>query len=261
MENVLDLLAIIKEPRSIVAEGYRGVRTSLQRALSNDVKTIMFVSTYGGDGKSMVCANVAVALTQLFLDVVIVDGDLRRPTLTNLFGGVEHLGLADFLAGDSSLEEVIMPTTVERLRLVPAGRSQENPGDLLARPAVASFCAGIAKMADAVIIDTSPISACNDAFSIGQHVDTTVMVISPRRWDGDVEVRIKQALEQHKVPLLGVVLNGSAPGDSVVGPYGYGAKTKSNYSYGYGYELSGTIESSSKRSFWARLKGLFGPET
>ncbi len=263
MESSLDLLAILKDPRSVVAEGYRGVRTSLQRALANDVKTIMFVSTYGGDGKSMVCANVSVALTQLFLDVVLVDGDLRRPTLTNLFDGVDHPGLGDYLAGTIPLEQAIMPTSIERLRLVPAGQVHENPGDLLARPAVASFCAGISKMADAVIFDTSPISACNDAFSIGQHIDTTIMVISPRRWDGDVEVRIRQALEQHKVPLMGVVLNGSAPGESYAGPYGYGTKTKSDYGYGYyGYEQEGSAKGPArKRSFWSRLKGLFGPET
>jgi capsular exopolysaccharide synthesis family protein len=205
---------------------------------------------------------VAVALTQLFLDVVLVDADLRRPTLTNLFDLVDVPGLGDFLAGTATLDQVLSPTSVERLRMVPAGVVVENPGNLLGRPALATFCRSIAEKADVVIIDTSPIAACNDALSIGQHIDTTVMVISPRRWDGDVEVRIRQTLEQHKVPLMGVVLNGSVPGEGYGGPYGYGSKNQSEYTYGYyGYDYpKSPREGKRQRSFWSRLKGLFGPE-
>lgn len=244
----------------MVAESYRGIRTSLQRALANDVKTIMFVSSYGGDGKSMVCANVSVALTQLFLEVILVDGDLRRPTLTNLFNSVEKPGLANYLTGDKTLDEVVHPTGIDRLRIVPSGGAMENPGDLLGRTSLATFCTGIGKMADAVILDTSPIAACNDAISVGQHIDTTIMVISPRRWDGDVEVKIRQTLEHHKVPLMGIVLNGSAALESY-GVYGYGAATKSQYNYGYYGETTGQSPPAKRnRSFWQRLKGLFGPD-
>lgn len=264
MANLQELLYILKEPRSMVAESYRGIRASLQRALAHDVKTIMFVSSYGGDGKSMLCANVAVALTQLFLDVVLVDGDMRRPTLTNLFEVVDRPGLGEFLEGKASLDEVLTPTSIERLRIVSAGASLENPGDLLARPALASFCKQISEKADAVVIDTSPISACNDALSIGQHIDTTIMVVSPRQWDGDVEVRIRQTLEQHKVPLMGLVINGTTSGDAYGGSYGYGygQATRSAYStYGYyGDDYSGNGGPRKKKGFWARLKSLFGPE-
>lgn len=261
MAQLEELLTVLKEPRGAVAESYRGIRTSLQRALANNVKTIMFVSSYGGDGKSMLCANVAVSLTQLFLDVVIVDGDLRRPTLSNLFQAFDRPGLADFLVGSKSIDECISPTSVDRLRIVPAGLVADNPGNLLGRPSLASFCTAVSEKADVVIFDTSPIAACNDAISIGQHIDTTVMVVSPRRWDGDVEVRIRQTLDQHKVPLMGIVLNGTSSVDRY-GNYGYGGKSQSNYGY-YGYygdENEGQRSKGTKRSFWSRLKSLFGPE-
>ena len=246
----------------MVAESYRGIRASLQRALAHDVKTIMFVSSYGGDGKSMLCANVAVALTQLFLDVVLVDGDLRRPTLTNLFEVVDQPGLGEYLEGKAELDDILAPTSIDRLRIVSAGSSLGNPGDLLARPALAAFCKEISTRADAVIIDTSPIAACNDALSIGQHIDTTVMVVSPKQWDGDVEVRIRQTLEQHKVPLMGLVINGTSGGDQYGGGYGYGHAKRSAYTYGYygDDEAGANAEQRKKKGFWRRLKSLLGPE-
>lgn len=259
MDKLSELLVILKEPRSLVAESYRGVRTSLQRALSNDVKTIMFVSCFAGDGKSMLCANVAVALTQLFLDVILVDADLRRPTLTSLFEATDRPGLGDYLSGTAELSQILNQTPLERLRLVPAGMATENPGNLLGRTTLSGFCSKIAQEGDAVIIDTSPLAACNDALSLGQHIDTTVMVVSPRRWDGDVEVRIRQTLEQHKVPLMGVVLNGSTGGSSYGAygyGYGYGARSQALYNYG----ITDESRALKRRGLWKSLKGLFGPD-
>lgn len=259
MDRLADMLVILKEPRSQAAESYRGVRTSLQRALANEVKTIMFVSCFAGDGKSMVCANVAVALSQLFLDVILVDADLRRPTLTSLFDTSDRLGLGDCLSGSAELEQALVTTPIERLRFLPAGQASENPGNLLGRPSVASFCSSVSKLADAVVIDTSPLAACNDALSLGQHIDTTVMVVSPRRWDGDVEVKIRQNLEQHKVPLMGVVLNGASPakkaGYGYGYGYGYGAQGQSLYTYGYEEPAQ-----PKRKGFWGSLKGLLGTE-
>ena len=257
MDRLADLLVILKEPRSQAAESYRGVRTSLQRALANDVKTIMFVSCFAGDGKSMVCANVAVALSQLFLDVILVDGDLRRPTLTSLFDASDMAGLSDCLTGNAELEQVLVATPIDRLRFLPAGQAAENPGNLLGRPSVASFCSSVSRLADAVVIDTSPLAACNDAISLGQHIDTTVMVVSPRRWDGDVEVKIRQNLEHHKVPLMGVVLNGASSAKKAGYGYGYGYGAQGQALYTYGYEEG---PRPAKKGFWSSLKGLLGTE-
>lgn len=259
MDRLTELLVILREPRSLAAESYRGVRTSLQRALANDVKTIMFVSCFAGDGKSMLCANVAVALTQLFLDVVLVDGDLRRPTLSSLFEAGERPGLGEYLSGTAELNDVVMPTPLDRLKLVPAGNAFENPGNLLGRPSLAGFCSKISAMGDVVIIDSSPLAACNDAISVGQHVDTTVMVVSPKRWDGDVEVKIRQNLEQHKVPLMGIILNGSAGMGRLGGygyGYGYGAQSQTIYTYG----ASEDAAPRKKRGILGSLRGLFGSD-
>ena len=236
------LLIVLREPRSLISESYRSLRTSIQRALGQGVQTIMFVSTFGGDGKSTVCSNVAATLTQLYLDVVMVDCDLRRPTLSRLFGASEAKGLGDFLSGRASLDELFFQTEVERLRLIPAGNVLENAGDLLGRPALQEFCAQIREKCDVAIFDTSPLSACSDALSLGPHVDTTAMVINPRRWDGDVEIKVRQSLEAHNIPLMGVVLNGVDANERGSYGYGYGrgygygyGDRKKNMQYGYGY--------------------------
>lgn len=228
------LLVVLREPRSLISESYRSLRTSIQRALGQGVQTIMFVSTFGGDGKSTVCSNVAATLTQLYLDVVMVDCDLRRPTLTRLFGAQDHIGLGDFLAGKAALDDLFFQTEVERLRIIPAGNVLENAGDLLGRPALGEFCTQLRTKCDVAIFDTSPLSACSDALSLGPHVDTSAMVINPKRWDGDVEVKIRQSLEAHGVPLMGIVLNGVDANERGSYSYGYGRSYRARYGYGYG---------------------------
>lgn len=276
------MLAVLSDPRSMVAEGYRGLRTSIQRAVSSGTQSIMFVSTYSGDGKSTVCANVAAALTQLFIDVILVDCDLRRPTITRLFGAAEAKGLSNFLVSEASLDEIQIPSGVERLTIVPAGTATENPGDLLGRPALADFCKQIKEKADVIIFDTSPMAACSDALSLGQHVDSATMVINPKRWDGDVEQTIRQSLESHGISILGIVLNGTDPQEKYgyanggrYGGYGYGygqggsnrPRNSPAYGYGYGYENdaeapSGQAHSESPRkrpkSFWSKFASLWG---
>ena len=270
MSDLQKLLVLLNEPQSHAAESYRGLRTSLQRALSSGVKSIMFVSTFGGDGKSMVCANVAVALTQLFLDVILVDCDLRKPTNTNLFDALDQAGLSDFLAGRAKLDQVIHPAGIERLRIVPSGMTGENPSDLLGRPSLAEFCKQASEIADVVIFDTSPLSACSDALSLGPLMDTSIMVVNPRQWDGDVEVKARQSLETHGIAVMGVILNGTDPGEAY--GYGYSARYGSRYgygsnrpAYGYGYgvpegpEQSANDSSSRRPRSWRdRLAGWWG---
>lgn len=271
------ILVVLSEPRSIVAESYRGLRTSIQRAMSNGVRTIMFVSTFSGDGKSTVCANVAAALTQLFLDVIIIDCDLRRPTVTKVFGDSERIGLSNYLLGQVSLDEIILPTSLERLRVIPAGTATENPGDVLGLPAVKEFCSQIRERCDVAIFDTSPLSACSDALSLGPYLDTAALVVNPKQWDGDVEVNIRQSLDSHNIPVMGIILNGTEPKESHGyggGRYGYGGKrygygsvaSDASYGYGYGYgygyeqgeDASGERPNRARKGLWNKIKSFWG---
>ncbi len=188
----------------------------------------MIVSAWGGEGKSMVSANLAVALSQLLMDVVLIDGDLRKPTLSRVFEQADTAGVMNLLEVGDSAENYLCATPLERLTLLPAGKSRSNPGDLLGTggfprifeaPSIADRC---------VVLDTSPMSACSDALLMGESVDGAIMVVSPAKWQGEPEAHFAQDLEEHGIEILGAILNGADPSEQSSG-------ASSGYGYGYGY--------------------------
>lgn len=226
-EGIHGLLAILRDPDSPVAESIRSIRTGLQRHLASGVGGLMILSPWGGDGKSTVCANLAASLSQLFLEVILVDADLRKPTLTRVFKREGHPGLTDCLEGHCGVSEVLQETGVDRLTFVSAGTALANPADLLGRGNLAQILADLQSRCQCLILDTSPMTACGDALLIGAHVRQALMVINPKNWQGDAESRVRELLADHGVEVLGVILNGT---DDQADGYGYG------YGYGYGQE-------------------------
>lgn len=176
----------------------------------------------------MVSANLAVAFSQLFLDVILVDGDLRRPTLSRVFEAVDRPGLMNLLDTPGSAASYLYQTPIQRLQILPAGKSTANPGDLLGKGHFPEILKELSANNRCVVIDTSPISACSDALLMGTHTDGAIMVVSPEKWQGEAEVHFAQDLEDHGIETLGVVLNNADPGEQTPGSYGYG------YGYGYG---------------------------
>lgn len=194
----------------------------------------------------MVSANLAVALSQMLMDVVLIDGDLRKPTLSRVFEHEDTPGIMNLLESDDNAENYLCSTPLERLMLLPAGHSKANPGDLLGKggferiftaPSIADRC---------VVLDTSPISACSDALLMGGSIDSAIMVVSPGKWQGEPEAHFAQDLEEHGIDILGAVLNGADPSEQSLGPnygqdYGYG------YGYGYGQGYGQESKSTPKK--------------
>lgn len=229
-KSIRDLLIILREPESHVAESIRSVRTSLQRHLASGLRGLLVLSPWGGDGKSTVCANLAASLSQLFIDVILVDADLRKPTLTRVFRAESRPGLSDCLERGIPVSEAIIETGVERLRFMPAGATLQNPADLLGRERLRTVVQDLQAQCQCLIFDTSPLTACGDALLIGAHVDRALMVINPKNWQGDAESRLRDLLQEHKIDVLGVVLNGTDEPEAGSG-YGYGYGS----AYGYGH--------------------------
>ncbi|MBX3166745.1 MAG: CpsD/CapB family tyrosine-protein kinase [Candidatus Eremiobacteraeota bacterium] len=225
-----DHIVVLQHPNSEIAECYRTLRATLSRHLSLGKKVICLVSTWSGDGKSMVCTNLAVTLTHLHLRVVLVDGDLRLPTISKVLGAEQAPGFTDFLEKGGNLEDYLVETVVPNLRLLPRGQSQENPANLLGRERLAEIFNKLRESADCVIVDTPPMTACSDAVLIGVQTDGVVIVVNPKSWDGDIEVRHKQQLVDHNIPVLGAVLNGAAETENRT--YGaYNANQSNRYHY------------------------------
>jgi succinoglycan biosynthesis transport protein ExoP len=230
MENT-DHIVVIQQPNSEVAESYRSLRASLTRHISRGKRRIALVSTWSGDGKSMVCTNLSVVLSQLHLNVVLVDGDLRLPTISKVLGMDQYRGFTDYLEGGVELEELLQATPVPNLRVLPRGLSTENPANLLGRERLATLFQTLQAEADCVIVDTPPLTACSDAILIGVQADAAILVVNPKSWDGDVEARQKQQLLEHNIEVLGVVLNGASDSEN----RGYGSAYSNTYRYKYNY--------------------------
>ena len=203
------------EPRSPVAEAFRSVRTNLQySSVDHPLKTILVTSPSPEEGKSSVAANLAVALAQSNRRVVLIDGDLRRPTLHKIFGLYNRHGLGNLFLDPRPAQEgqINLNGTVQNLgagspRVITSGNLPPNPAELLASERMAAILQLLAKHLDYVVLDSPPVLAVTDAVALASRVDGVVLVVKP----GFTKLRAaQQAITQlHHVGanLLGVVLN------------------------------------------------------
>ena len=221
-------LIILKEPNSPVAESYRSLRATLSRSLAKGKRRFMIVSSWAGEGKSMVSANLAVALSQMLMDVVLIDGDLRKPTISRVFERAEAPGVMDILEAGVEAGSYLCTTPIERLFLLPSGKSGANPGDLLGKGGFQRIFDDPVLNGKCIVLDTSPLSACSDALLMGPGMDGALIVVSPTKWQGEPEAHFAQDLEEHGIEILGAILNGADPSEQSSG-------ASSGYGYGYGY--------------------------
>lgn len=203
----------------------------------------------------MVSANLAVAFSQLLMDVVLVDGDLRRPTLSRVFERDNEVGLMELMESGGDAKDCVYETPIERLFILPAGKSDKNPGDLLGKGKLQGILDEVASEDLCLVLDTSPLSACSDALLMGQATDGAVLVVSPEKWQGEAEIHFAQDLEDHGIECLGVVLNNADPREKTPGAnYGYG------YGYGYGqYGQYGQVQAKPEKP-QSKLLKLLSPK-
>ena len=155
---------LLKDPNSPIAESYRSLRAALSRNLADGKRCFGVVSAWGGEGKSMVSANLAISLTQLLMDVVLIDGDLRRPTLSRVFEQDRQPGVLELLESGGDPNKFVCDTPIERLYVLPTGKSAVNPANLLGTGRFKKILDDLSSDNLAIVMDTSPVSACSDAF-------------------------------------------------------------------------------------------------
>lgn len=209
------------------AESFRVLRSRILFPDDGDqvCRTIMVTSTAIGEGKSFVAANLGIALAQgVDQRSLLVDCDLRRPTLAQLFGLPYNKGLADFLKSGTDLAELILKTSVDKLTLLPSGRPPVNPSELLASAKMDGLVKEMAKRYDDrfIIFDTPPVLAASEALVLAQKVDGVVLVVRQGRSGRSQIQRIIELIGREKV--IGIVFNGyvrSYLEDRVLGQYAY----------------------------------------
>ncbi len=190
------------------AEAYRILRTNIEfNRKSADANTVSMVSGGPGEGKSTTLANLAYICAQGGYSVLIVDADLRRPTQHKLFEVSNVVGLTNFLTTNLSLEEVIIPTGIENLAMIPSGILPADAVGILNSQRMSDMIAELKTRYDIVFFDSPPILGVSDGSVLSSEVDQSIIVVQHRRFPKAMLKRVKQAVTNVGGTLLGVVLN------------------------------------------------------
>lgn len=201
-------LVLTKDPFSMVTEAYRTLRTAILLSQSDSPpKTILLTSAQPAEGKTTSSLNLSILFARLGARVLLVDADLRRPTCDRRLDVEAPRGLTHLLAGQESLANVVYPTSVENMFLLPAGTIPPNPTELLGSRSMQELLQQVSDDYDYVIIDASNALAINDAVVLSPLVDGVMLVVDAHRTPRPLLQRTKKRLEQAHARLLGVILN------------------------------------------------------
>lgn len=246
-EKVPERTLIAKlEPKSPAAEAFRSLRTSIHYSGLQKAKQVLLVSsTFPGEGKTTLSANLAVTLAQTGGKVLLVGCDLRRPTLHTLFNQPNTPGLTEVLVGDATLEQAIHPTGLFNLDFISAGTTPPNPAELLGSEAMAQVLKELRGRYDTILLDAPPLLAVTDAAVLTTQADLALLVLQVGRVPLKLAGRTRDVLSSVQAPIAGVILNDkSGKGVQYYGYYGRGGYS----AYGYGYEET----AEPKKRFWQR---------
>lgn len=190
------------------SEAFRTLRTNVLFSCADDgVHSLVVTSTAPSEGKTLVGSNLAIALAQTGMRVLLVDADMRRPRVHSVFDKPRHPGLSDFLVGHAKASQIVHATSVHGLWVVGAGTPPPNPSELLSSKRFADLLASLDRHFDWAIIDTPPIMAVTDA-AIVSHLTTGVMfVVGAEMTNRYAAQRAVEQLTRSNGKLLGAVLN------------------------------------------------------
>ena len=197
------------EPRSLVSEAFRSLRTNIQFAsVDEHIHTLLVTSPSPSDGKTLVAANLAITIAHSGRDVILVDADLRRPRVHKLLDLSNHQGVSGFFVQDPiQLDGSLQGTDTEHLQVVTSGETPPNPSELLGSEKMSDILETLKRQADLVIIDSPPVMAVTDASVLAQRVDGVLLVIIPGETNTAAAKQTVQQLRRANANILGVVLN------------------------------------------------------
>ncbi len=235
--KVGNALITVLRPKSRTAEAYRSVRTALYFSTSGEVnKIVQVTSPVAGDGKSTLAGNLAVAIANSGKRVLLVDADLRRPTVHKVFGINNKNGVSTVVSGVCQLEDACHATEVENLTILTCGPRPDNPSEMLLSPEFEQLLEYVRAAFDFVVIDSPPILAVTDPASVAARADGVIVTLRLAKRSRDLAKRAVDQLQNVGANILGVVVNGV---DSVES-YGYRSYSYGGYGYGgYGQGYGG----------------------
>lgn len=208
-------------PKNPGAEAYRVIRTGIQFAQAGkELQTIALTSCTPNEGKSTTIANLAVVLTQAGKSVLLIDCDMRNPTVHKNFNLSNKVGLSSCISMGTALSDAVQKTSIEGLYALTGGVIPPNPSELLGSEQMKNVLQRAKEQYDYVLIDTPPVMPCTDALIVSRFVDGMILVIASAEVKVEMARDVKNQLVNAGANILGVVLN----------------KVRSeHHGYGYGY--------------------------
>jgi len=211
-------LLTYQNPKSPVSEIFRTLRTNIQfMNTDRKLKTLLVTSTFPGEGKSWITANLAVTFAQAGKRVILVDADMRKGRQYSIFGVLPKPGLSNYLsnigvddmenAEDVSIANYIQETDVENLHVLTAGNVPPNPSELLVSRRMKNLLQELKTMCDLVIIDGTPCDLVSDAIILSRIVDSTMIITAQKETKKDSLVRIVKNIQNVGGKIAGVVVN------------------------------------------------------
>lgn len=188
-------------------ESYKAIRTNILHLLKNEEKKqLLFTSPYAAAGKTTTCSNLAITFAQLGKKVILVDADMRRPMIHNVFSLPQAPGLSDYLS-EKDADVTINETSYSNLYAITAGNIPNNPSELLHSANFTSLIERLSEEYDFVFFDAPPVDAVTDAVIIGEQVFGTILVVRQNSTEKDALCRTVTSLNNIGANILGYVLN------------------------------------------------------
>ena len=215
----------LEKQSSGLSEAYHSIRSAIELASSGMPKTLFITSCSKGEGKTSAAYALARGFAHIGRHVLLIDADMRRPSMHKMFAMENDAGLVDLLSRQKGIEQVVRETSVEGLDFIPAGRAVPNPAELLTASTLPWLLGQLEEGFDLIVIDGPPTLGLADAPSIAAHVEATLFVIDATQARRRVIRSALRRLRISRAKLFGVILNRVE-----VRSLGYG------YQYYYSYE-------------------------
>ncbi|SDI42327.1 CpsD/CapB family tyrosine-protein kinase [Natribacillus halophilus] len=211
-----------ENPMSPISEQFRTIRTNIQyAAIDQDMQVIMTTSSGPAEGKTTINANLAETVGQQEEKVLLVDADMRKPSVHYMFYLANHTGLSNIITKQRDFADVVQSTSNEALDVLTCGPIPPNPSELLGSQTMKHFINEARALYDYIIIDTPPVLAVTDAQIVAGISDGVILVVDSGHTEKEDARKATELLKQSNAKMLGAVLNRQE-------------RKTSNYMYYYG---------------------------
>ena len=230
-----DPLVVSKNPRSAYTEMFRIIRTRIEFIVQRKTNIIiMTTSTESGDGKTYFSINLASVYAMASKKTILVDMDIRKPSVNQRFNIVHPLGVTNYLVGQCTLDEIILKLPKVDFDILPAGSIPPNPGELIRSDKLGKMLEELRTRYDFIIVDSSPIGMVTDAYSLAQHSDVNLFVVRNGKTNKTFYKKLCSQLKLDNIPQLYTVLNDVLDDESKYTKYKlYKYAYLFGFSYGY----------------------------